>query len=62
MLHPAGTVLDAGCGTGLTQLLLACDEVKALDFRWPRCAPCKGSWARVTTWMVMGDPRDSALS
>jgi SAM-dependent methyltransferase len=33
VLHPAGTVLDAGRGTGLsTQLLLACDEVKALDF------------------------------
>ena len=30
VLHPAGTVLDAGCGTGLsTQLLLAGDEVKA---------------------------------
>jgi SAM-dependent methyltransferase len=32
-LQPAGTVLDAGCGTGMsTRYLLHCEHVEALDF------------------------------
>lgn len=32
-LQPAGTVLDAGCGTGMsTRYLLHCEQVEALDF------------------------------
>ena len=60
VLHPAGTVLDAGCGTGLsTQLLLACDEVKALDFSAASLRTLQGKLgARDNLDAMWGDLRD----